>query len=373
MLCVVCTLPGAAWSGDAADGRAPVMVKTAAARSMRFVETITADGSIASKYYALVSPRITGPLDAVMVREGHRVMAGETALFEVDNLKLRQALEMSEQELALAKSTLEERDAALESVTTDVEQAQRDYARHRHLYEGKVMTLSDFEQSKSKLDQLLAQQKVNRMQVVLARQTVERQAIAVRMAAKDLDDSVALAPIDGVVSQRLSEPGEMGMPGTPVIRIDDVDNLKAVAYLPGQYYPRVKEGAAKVLLSANGVDAGEFTVTYKSPSIDAAYRTFEIWADVPGDREYVVPGAQCVVRVILAERTGIGVPKDAIQQRGAKRWIFLPEDGLAAMVEVTPGLEQDGYVELIDSPVREAQRVVVQGQFLLDAGTPIHE
>lgn len=374
-LVALCTLPpdGSVRAGDRDAARPPVLVRTAPVTRMRFVETVTADGTVASKNFALVSPRLSGAIDAVFVREGDVVRGGETRLFQTDNSNLLQAIKIKRQDLELAKSSLAERAAALESAAADAEQAERDYARNHSLYENRVMTLSEFEQSQSRLDQLLAVQKVNRMQVVLAEQTVERETIAVEVVAKEYSDSIAIAPIDGVVTKRLAEPGEIGMPGIPVVRIDDVRDLKAVVHLPGTFYPRVRAGLSRAILSVNGGDAAEFAVTYKSPAIDSAYRTFEVWVDVPGDGEYVVPGAECVASVVLLERSGLGVPRDAVQFRDGKHWIFVPVDGRAEKLEVVPGLERDGYIELLDPPFAEGRRVVVEGQFLLDAGVPVRE
>lgn len=375
----LCCLTAFAAAGRVADSGAragednAVLVKTAAPRRMRFAETIGADGAIAVKNHAMVSPKIAGTLDAVFVREGDLAARDATRLFQVDNVKLRQALDLERQNLILARSTLDERRAAMESARSDMEQAERDLARTRSLYEERVTTLSDLERIETNLHILRAALKVTSAQATLAEQSVDKAVIAVAMAERDLADSVALSPVDGVVSRRYKEPGESAELGVPVVRVEDTADLKAVAHLPGQFYSRVRPGATRLALSVYGRPAGEFPVTYRAPSIDSAYRTFEIWADVPGDGEHVVPGALCAVDLFLAERDGVGVPGDAVQFRNGRQWLFLAVDGRAVMVEATTGLANDGYVELVDSALAPDARIVVQGQFLLDDGTPIRE
>lgn len=360
-------------AAPALKSRPPTMVDLTPARKMRFQESIASDGTIKARFYSLVSPRIGGIVDEIFVREGEAVQKDRTRLFVIDNEKLRQALDKARQSLVIARSTLDEKRASLVKAKADRTQAEKDFARTKSLYDEKVVPLSQYEVDETKVVQTMAQEKVAETNVTLAEQNVTLAEISLAMAEKDLRDSVMRAPMDGVVSARHAEPGEMGSPGTPIIRVDDVRSLKAVAYLPAQFYPRIDTKASVAIVTVLDRKIGEFPITYKSPAIDSALRTFEIWADLEGDGAYAVPGAQCVVRIVLRESTGVGVPRDAVQFRDGKHWIFVPDGETAKMVEVAPGMETDGWTELRDSPVKEGDSVITQGQFLLNDGYPIRE
>ena len=360
-------------NAPAAQGRPVTIVQLTASREMDFNESISSDGAIKSRFYSLVSPRISGIIDDIHVREGHPVSQNETKLFQVDNEKLRQEVEHAEQALVIAKSTLDEKQASLIKAEADVRQAEKDFARTRSLYEQKVVPLAEYEVDETRVIQLRAQLKVAQTNVTLAEQNVTLSEISLAMTHKDLRDSVMYSPIDGVVSGRFAEPGEMGTPDKAILRIDDTRQLKAAAYLPAQFYPQIKTGSSIALVTVLGKEIGEFPITYKAPAIDSALRTFEVWADVPGDGEYSVPGAQCVIKVILKESRGVGVPRDAIQFRDSRYWVFVPDDGAAKKIEVKPGLETGGWTELVDPTIKAGDRVITQGQFLLEDGYPIRE
>ncbi len=363
----------AAAGAEAKNDRPATIVQLTEAREMSFNESISADGAIKARFYALVSPRIAGTIDDVFVREGEAVRHGETKLFQIDNEKLQKAVDHSRQSLIIARSTLEEGKANLLKAEADLAQAEKDFARSKSLYEQKVVPLSEYEVNETKLLQLKAQLKVAETGVTLAEQRVTLAEIALGIAEKEHRDSLMYSPINGIVSARFKEPGEMGSTDKPVVRIDDTDKLKAVAYLPGQFYPRIKPGASVATVTVLDRKIGDFPVTYKAPAIDAALRTFEIWADIPGDGAYAVPGAQCVIKVILRESRGVGVPRDAVQFRDSKYWVFVPDGEKAKMLEVKPGLETEGWTELLESPLSAGDRVVTQGQFLLEDGYPIRE
>lgn len=381
-LVVVAAFAGRLRAGSVSEGepvqarnlaRPPTMVQFAQAKTMRFYDSISADGELKSRYYSPVSPRISGVIDDIFVREGDRVYQGETELFQIDSEKLRQAVDHARQSLVIARSSLDEKKANMVKAKADVDQAEKDYQRNASLYDQNVIPLAEFEIYETKLAQLDAQLEVAATNVTLAEQNVTLAQISLSMNEKDLRDSVMHAPIDGVVSGRYAEPGQMGSPGSPIIRIDGTEELKAVAYLPGQFYPRIAVGRSLASVTVLGKKIGDFPITYKAPGIDSALRTFEVWADVPGDGEYAVFGAQCVFTVILKETEGVGVPRGALQFRAGKYWLFLPDGDVAKMIEVNPGLESDGWTELIDSPLAPGDRVITQGQFLLEDGYPIRE
>lgn len=362
----------AAPMGETAS-RPPVLVQYAQARKLAFFDSISADGELKSRYYALVSPRISGVIDDIYVREGDRAEQGKTVLFQIENEKLSQAVDHARQSLVIARSTVDEKQASLAKVQADHAKAEKDCARNRFLYEKKVVSLSELEVHETKLMQLEAEMKVAETNLVLARQNISLAEITLKMSEKDLRDSIMYAPIDGFVSERHSEPGEMGTPGNSIVRIDGTHHLKAVAYLPGQYFPRIDIGDSIAAVQVHGKKIDDFPISYKAPGIDSSLRTFEIWADVPGDGRHAVFGAQCVITVILRETKGIGVPRDAVQYRDGRYWVFVPDGKVAKMIEIKPGLETDGWTELLDSPLGEGGRVIVEGQFLLEDGHPIRE
>ena len=75
-----------------------------------------------------------------------------------------------------------------------------------------------------------------------------------QIAEKDLRDSLVYAPISGTVSMRLSEPGETGQPGMPILRIADPSEIEVSAFLPAQYYSQIIPGQTNMRVSVYGLD-----------------------------------------------------------------------------------------------------------------------
>jgi RND family efflux transporter MFP subunit len=193
--------------------------------------------------------------------------------------------------------------------------------------------------------------------------------VALAMSEKDLDDAIIYAPINGKISERLQEPGEMGKPGQPVVRIDNTSVIEVSAYLSAQYYSKIIPGETRMNIEVSGIDVGQQVVSYRSPTIDHRLRTFEVKCVLKSPPEGVVPGAMAQIVIILESRKGLGVPSEAIQERGGRSVVFIVRDGTSHQVSVTRGLETTGWTEIIDSDLTEDVSIITMGQQMVEEGT----
>ena len=361
---------GAEGSGSdqsAAPQAAAVRVVLASARSMRFEMRVTATGSVESKYRAMVPARLKGTLEAIYVDEGDAVVAGETKLFKIDDLKATQAEEIARQQYAVAECSVREKEANRDRVQADYDKAKLDYERFKRLYEqDKAVTKNAFELQESRFKQLAASLKHATVLVELAGKQKLQAESALAITRKDLQDTMIVAPISGTISRRFMEPGEMGDPGKPVVQIDDLSVLEVSVFLPEAYYPAIRLGETTMQLRVNGVVLDNATVTFKSPDIHPTLRTFEVKTRIEAPPEAVVPGAMAHIVIPLSRRQGVGVPSKAIVQRGDASVVFTIENGVAHMRPVKTGITTDGWIEITDGSVRDGQEIAVMGQFYLN-------
>lgn len=361
--------PAAQDAGESSESR-PVYLETA--RRMTFASVLSPTGNVQAKNSAYVSARIPGPLDRIFVDEGDRVVAGETDLFQTDSLKLGKAVEASGQELAVAEHTVLERQAYLEQVQADYHQVRLDYERYKRLYEkDKAVTDSAFEIKESQFLQMSAAQKHARISVELAEKRREQARANLAIAEKDLRDSLVRAPISGVVTERLMEPGEMAAAGTPVLHIEDLSIAEISAFLPEEAFDRVLPGKTRVHIRVGGIELRDQRISYKSPTVTSDLRTFEIRCDVKQPPDGLVPGRIARMEVVLDSREGLGVPREAVLARAGGSVVFIADGNTARMVPVRTGLETDGFVEILEGDLGADPRVVTAGKDLLEDGDGI--
>jgi HlyD family secretion protein len=70
---------------------------------------------------------------------------------------------------------------------------------------------------------------------------------------KNKADAVVLAPIDGIVTQRLLDPGEMAAPRAPIVVLTDLDHAWAEVFIDEPQVPQLKLGQAATVFT----DAGD--------------------------------------------------------------------------------------------------------------------
>ncbi|MGD8450210.1 MAG: efflux RND transporter periplasmic adaptor subunit [Phycisphaerae bacterium] len=353
------------------DARPAVHAIVAPARQMEFQNTLVAQGNVQAKNFAMISPRVAGTLETIMVDEGDTVEAGVTRLFQTDSVRLAKALEVREHEVNVAEQSLREKRASLEKSQADFDKAEYDWNRYQDLYARGVSSQDEYEEAEAEYRRCTALLKLADAQVDLADAQLAQSRSAQAIAEKDLADSLVVAPISGRVTARYQEPGEMGAPGQPVLRIEDPSLLEVSVYLPAQAYGNVEPDQTPMWVTVNGVDLGEHAVSYKSPTIDTTLRTFEARCLLPDPPAAVAAGAMADVRVVLERRQGLGVPRDALQRRSGGEVVFIVENDQARMIPVDVGLETDGMVEVSGEGLTAGAAVVTVGGYFLDPGQPV--
>ncbi|HAL91822.1 MAG TPA: hypothetical protein DCM68_02200, partial [Verrucomicrobia bacterium] len=240
-------------------------VRAQPAASRDFERRLTVQGTLEAKNFAHVAARADGNLDALWVDEGDAVVAGETALFQIDPVSRENALTIAKQNLAVSKASLEVAKASAGKTKAEARKATLDYERYERLHKDGKVSANEFEAAEVMNAQAKAGIAVADAQVDLAERQVKQAEASLSIAEKSLADTKILAPISGVVSSRTAEPGEQMSIGKVVLRIDDLATVEAAAYLPAQYFSEVEPGQTEFRLRVGGREAGKHTVTYRSP------------------------------------------------------------------------------------------------------------
>ncbi len=346
-------------------------VSVTPARKMAFTDLLKTQGNLISSNYADVPAKIDGTLEAVFVEEGTRVQANETRLFKTESLKLEKNLEIRRYDHSVAHYGLLVKKAALEQVEADLDKAKTDYDRYKSLQANGTVSSDALEQQESRYRQLLASRKFTQAQIDLAAEQVSQAQTSLEIAQKDLRDAIALAPLSGVVSRRYQEPGEMGGPKSPVIRIEDASTIEVSALIPARYHAQVRPGQTRAVVTVYGRELVRLPVQYKSPTIDSKLRSFEIKCRLDNREGRLAPGAMADIQVIIESREGLGVPQTALVTRKGRQAVFTTDSGEARLVFVETGLETDGWVEVSGQGLGPETPVVTSGQASLDAGMKI--
>ena len=179
---------------EAAAAEKPVRalaIRAQPAAKRDFERRLTVQGTLEAKNYANVASRADGNLDAIWVDEGDAVVAGETALFQIDSANRQNALAIAEQDLAVAKASRAVAKASAQKTEAEARKAALDYDRYERLHRDGRVSDNEFEGANVQHAAAKAAIAVAEAQMDLAERQVKQAESAVSIAQKNLADAKA--------------------------------------------------------------------------------------------------------------------------------------------------------------------------------------
>lgn len=283
-------------------------------------------GTVASKFRAEISTKVSGTISSMQVVLGSEVRRGEVLL------------EISAGEI----------DARLRRAQAEFQQARRNLDREKKLLAKNAATP----------------------------ETVKSLEEALSIAEASYDEARIMqgytritAPFDGRVTRKMANRGDLATPGKPLLDIEDENQLQVLAEIPEAMIIHVKEGDQLVvkLPSANLTVMG--TVAEVAPTANPATRSGPIKLDIDAHPD-LRPGQ--FARVVLTRKNidTLTVSSKALVMHGQMEQMFVVDQNVAHLRLVRTGSRYGNTLEVL-SGLAQGERVVVEGLSQLKDGQPV--
>lgn len=199
--------------------------------------TISANGTIKPERSINVSPKTSGRLKSLLVKEGDRIQQGQIVAY-MDDSNLRGQLTQAQGQLAAAGANLQkllagnrsediaQAQAELRNAEATLEEAQATFRQNEQLYASGAISNRDLIASRAaynsarasiaRTQQALAlQQNGSRPEdIAQARAQVLQQQGALQNIQTQINDTIVRAPFTGVVTKKFADPGAFVTPTT---------------------------------------------------------------------------------------------------------------------------------------------------------------
>lgn len=309
----------------------PVPVHTQPFAELAIHAQHSAPATVVSDNQSRLSAELQAKIKAMPVRVGETVAKG-TLLVQLDPTDF---------ELAVASEK-----AALAAVSAKLDLAKYELNRAITLSKKQAVSEQILKQREADRDALLAEQQI-------------RQA-ALQQAQRQVEKTKIRAPFRAVVLERLAQSGELAAPGTPLLRIVDIDNLELRARIQPEQADDLQHNTAPRLLYQDQ----QFPLSLRviTPALDTRARTRE--ARLRFTSTPPLPGAtgKLVWSSALAS-----LPADLISQRDGKLGVFIREGDKARFITL-PQAQTGRPVTTKLSPETE---VITDGRYRLRDGDEI--
>ena len=236
-------------------------------------------------------------IEALYAKEGDFVKKGDL-LAKLDTEKLQAALALRQSqydaqqeivrrlETGSRKEEIEEARAQFEAAQIDSKNALKNYFRLKDLAARHFVSLQQADNAKAAADAADAKSRAlqetlklavkgpRKEDIASAKAALEADRAQLSLARIDLEDARLLSPSDGIVEDRILEPGDMASPQKPVYTIALTDPVWARIYVPEADLGRIKPGM-RAEISTDGNRHYHGWVGYISPSAEFTPKSVE--------------------------------------------------------------------------------------------------
>ncbi len=193
---------------------------------------------------------------------------------------------------------------------------------------------------------------------------IEEIMVQIKILEQNIEQASIKAEFDGIITELNVSQGGMTQPGVPVVEIQDENSL-------GVYVEVLAEDAANTVIGMpfvieSGKESRELKINRVYPKAKSSVsdlgveqKRVRIEADLDGAAAFKI-GAEVDVDIILEEKRNVLlVDRDAVYEKNQKEYVTVIEGGKETEREVTTGLKNDKYAEVI-SGLNENEAVLIE-------------
>jgi RND family efflux transporter MFP subunit len=327
---------------QAQEAPRPALVPAAPVARGDVEQKILLTGSIRARSSVAVVPELAGRVEAVHVKLGDAVRAGQAlATLDHDDIAWQ------------AKGAR----AAVELARANLQGARVEHARTKVLHDGGMLPPAQLDAAAVRLAVAEAQLAQAEAAAGLAEEQVRKARIA--------------TPISGVVARRSVDVGAQVGPQAPVFAVEDVSSLKLESAVDAAEWARLGPGAAaEVTVDARPGESFRGVVSARSPSLDPATRRATVEIEIENASGKLLPGmfARAVVAGGRVE-DALVVPREAVVDGAGGAVVWRLAGGKAEAVKPRLGAS-DGRRVVVLEGLDEGDVVATAGQASLAHGAP---
>lgn len=311
----------------------------------RVTENYEAVGTIRPRTETSIEAQVNAQVRKVHVNPGDKVEK-ESLLISLDDRRFKARLDQSQQGLEAAISRKHQADQAVVAAHAAFSKAETDYKRVKSYLASQAATSQDFENAESMYLQAKAGLTQAKAALAASESGIKQAEEVVREAKIALGFTTITAPNQGEVLKRLVEPGDLALPGKPLLVLQTSGFLRLEAYVREGLIGKVKIGEKKDVV----IDTLEKKVTAVVeeivPYADPKSRTFMVKSELP-PVEGLYPGMYGKLLIPVTTHEVIVVPEKAIRHMGQLSMIYVKTDDIWTSRYVKLGKRYGATVEIL--------------------------
>jgi HlyD family secretion protein len=383
-------------------GEEPTEVTTEKAMNRSIIETVSANGKIQPETELKITSDVSGEVVEMLVKEGEQVKKGQL-LCRIKPDIYESAFERVNATVNSSKANLKTTMAQLAQAKANLENSESTFFRNKKLFEQNVISQQEFDASKASFEAAKANVEALKESINASDFNVKSVEASLKEANSNLDKTFIYAPVDGTVSKLNVEKGErvvgvQGLQGTEILRLANLNEMEASVEVNENDIIRIHKNdtaiievdaytgkkfkgiVTEVANSANttGISIDQVTnfvvkirilretyldlVTTYNPAPFRPGMSASVEIQTMRANNIITIPIQCVTSrntdttetnrsTTANEESGVVVKDEKEQKLNSKKeeikeCVFLNQNGVAKMVFVTTGIQDNDYIQI---------------------------
>jgi multidrug efflux pump subunit AcrA (membrane-fusion protein) len=361
-----CSTPrAAAATADAAD---PITVAVAEVAMTDVASAVDSGGVVQARTTARITARIMAPVREVRVSPGDRVREGQT-LIVLDGNDLAAGARSARSAAIAAEQGSNAAAAERQAAEAGLALALASHDRIAGLQARRSATAQELDDATAALRSSEARVAGASARALQAASAVESARAASDQASTTESFARIAAPFDGVVTEKMVEPGNMASPGTPLLRLEDTRGFRLEVRVDESRIGQIRNGDSVPVFLGTATASIVGKVDEISRAVDADARAFLVKVALP-DAPGLRSGEFGKARFSGTPRRALTIPSSAVVRRGQLASVFVVDKGVARVrvvnlreSEVLAGLTESEVVILSpQAGITDGRRVSVGGR-----------
>lgn len=313
-------------------------------------DTVEVTGWIKANKVVDVTSKVQGRIESLQViRDDGKVVNVEEGLA----VNKGQRLAVIDHDIYLAQVEIARAD--LQAREVELADAEREKERMTKLFEGGSTTQQN-------RDKAVTASELAAAGIKLARANLQ-------LAEINLRESTIISPIDGIVTAKHIDQGNLINVGERIVTVADMETIKVIVAVAEKYAEGITVGTpARIKVDAFGDRVFNAEVYSVYPALDEQTHTIQVEIRVNNDESLLKPGMFTrVILVIQRKDDVVVIPRDVVLGvRIDEPYVYVVEDGAARKRPIKLGIKQADVYE-ITAGLRSQETLVVNGMnYLID-------
>lgn len=344
---------------SASQAESQMAVTVVVARQGEVTEKIPVVGSLIAREEVDVYPFIEGRvIEHILAEVGQRVEKGQP-LALIDTTEARMLLDKNSVSMLRARAAAEVEGSRLDVAAVSETEARKALQRSQALQPRGAVSQQLLDEHENAHARAVAELRLARQSLALAEADAELIARERKEIELTIERSTVRAPEAGLVLRRSARIGAMtSASNSPLFIIAKDATIEFVAQVTETSFLKLDEGMqAQISLPGyDGLLGGRLRLN--AAQVDPATRSGEVHVELD-ETGGLKPGVFARGSINAPARRNILLPGSAVNTASGASNVFVVKDGVVDRRDVTVGVRQDGFVEIIDG-VSDGEMVVLK-------------